>query len=186
MTIDMLNKKTILVTLQQEDMRRYALDLTAHTDTEMTRRGLTELLCRVGEECGLDHRSGSYLIEALPSRDCCLLIISVRRTRRKKYRIKREKTRAICEFDTADAMLDWMESDRLENFGYTVYWYSGRYILIPDLSIPPISLGSLSEYGKVVTASSVVIARVREYGKLLKEYHTARHQFAKKTSSAAI
>ena len=102
MTIDRLSEGMILVTLMRDDMTRYSLDFNDDADGERTRRGLTRLMVRVGTECGLDHHNKCYLIEALPSRDCCLLIISVRRTRRKKYRIKREKTRAICEFDTAE------------------------------------------------------------------------------------
>ena len=184
MTIDMLDRKTILVTLEQEDMRRYALDFLSKTDTDTTRRGLTELLYRVGEMCGLDHRGRSYLVEALPSRECCLLIISVRRTSRKIYRIKRGKTREICVFDTADALLDWMQSAR--GFGYSVYLYRERYYLLTDLRMPFSSLGLLSEYGRVVCASSVVTARIQECGELLQERHAARPQFTKKASSAAI
>lgn len=185
MTIDMLDRKTILVNLQQEDMREYALDFQSREDADKVRRGLTELLIRIGEECRLDHRGKSYLIEALPARESCLLIISVRRTHRKKYRIKRENTRTICTFDTADMLLDWMESDHANAFSYQLYRYHERYILLPFLNTPTSTLASLSEYGCLTPASSVIAARIQEYGTLLKEIRAPHRQFAKRVSSAA-
>ena len=185
MTIDMLDRKTILVTLQQEDMREYALDFQSQEDADKMRRGLKELLIRIGEECRLDHRGKSYLIEALPAQESCLLIISVRRTRRKKYRIKRESTRTICTFDTADMLLDWMDSDCANGFCYQLYRYQERYILLPFMSTPSSALAPLSEYGCLTPVSTVAAARIQEYGTLLKEHHAPRRQFVKNISKAA-
>ena len=58
-----------------DDLQRYDLDFEA-ADSDATRKGLTRLMYRVGEECGLNHRDKSYLIEALPGKESCLLIIS--------------------------------------------------------------------------------------------------------------
>ena len=99
MTIDRLGERTILVTLMRDDMTRYSLDFNDDADGERTRRGLTRLMYRVGEECGLNHRDKSYLIEALPGKESCLLIISVRVAKtRRRYRIKRENAVDVCRF----------------------------------------------------------------------------------------
>ena len=109
MTIDRLGEGMILVTLMQDDMRRYRLDFGDAADGDDTRRGLTRLMLHVGEECGLNHRDKCYLIEALPGKESCLLIISVRSNKaRRRWRIKRENTVDCCRFASSDDLLDWL------------------------------------------------------------------------------
>ena len=164
MTVEMIGEKTILVSLREGDMRRYALCLDDNADR--VRLGLKDLLCRVGEICGLDHRGKSYLIEALPSKGGCLLIISVHTVkRRRKFRIKRKQARELCVFFDADAMLDFRRS--CAQGGYAVYDYDGRYILLPGVSLDESSIARLSEYGELYPVSEAVFARIREHGKLL-------------------
>ena len=164
MTVEMIGEKTILVSLCEGDMRRYSLSLEG--DDDKMRSGLKDLLCRVGEICGLDHRGKSYLIEALPSSKGCLLIISVHAVKhRRKFRIKRNRARELCVFFDADAMLDFRRS--CAQGGYAVYDYDGRYILLPGVSLDESSIARLSEYGELYPVSEAVFARIREHGKLL-------------------
>ena len=158
MTIEMLNKGTILVLMAQDDMQRYALNFD---DSSTPEHGLKKLLYMIGEECGIDNRGKSFLIEALPSRDGCLLIISVRRVR-KVYRIKRSDKRTLCVFDSADMLLDWLLLG--ECIGSTVYIYRQKYVLIPSITATKRTLAILGEYGRLVKADAVDIARIREYG----------------------
>lgn len=159
MTIDQLSEKTILVALRQEDMARYSLDFS---DGEGTRQGLTRLMVGVGEACGLDHRGKSYLIEALPAGDSCLLIISVREQRRRRiYRIKRVRRQECFVFDSVDALLDGLRGERL--FG-GLYAYEGGLWLIPDYP-PSMRLRErLIEYATLKEPDAVGVARVRELG----------------------
>ena len=164
MTVEMIGEKTILVSLCEGDMRRYSLSLEG--DDDKMRSGLKDLLCRVGEICGLDHRGKSYLIEALPSSKGCLLIISVHAVKhRRKFRIKRNRARELCVFFDADAMLDFWRSR--PQSGYAVYAYEGRYILLPCGSAKADMMARLSEYGELYPVSEATFARIREHGAIL-------------------
>ena len=162
MRIDRLDQKTILVAMAQQDMRDYALDFAAGADAARSREGLKALMRRVGEECGLNSRGRSFLVEALPARDGCLLIISVHPSRRRKYRFKRHTLRTVCVFDDADILLDWLALK--PRFSYTVYRYEDRWALIPSITAKPSALVLLCEYGRILTADAPTLARIREYG----------------------
>lgn len=173
MTVEMIDGGTILVSLGDDDMRRYSL--RPDDPVEDVQTGLKAILCRVGEICGLDHQGKSYLVEALPSRGGCLLIISVRGVKRRRvYRIKRQKVRELCVFFHADAMLEYWRS--AQRAGYAVYLYEGRYVLLPAASVPDSMTARLSEYGELFPVSEAVFARIREHGKLLAQYHPPRRQ----------
>ena len=171
MTIDKLGDRTILVTLMHDDIERYSLDFEVGGDD--TRRGLTRLMYRVGEECGLSHSDKSYLIEALPAGDSCLLIISIRAlTHRKSYRIKRTLRYDCCVFADADALLDWIRAG-VEVAG-SIYALGGRYELLPDYPLPPRLRAQLSEYGTLRELTAVELARVRENGSVVMEQGVRR------------
>lgn len=164
MTVEMIGEKTILVSLGEGDMRRYAFSLEGNADTMQS--GLKALLCRVGEICGLDHRGKSYLIEALPSKSGCLLIISVHTVKhRRKFRIKRRQARELCVFFDADAMLDFWRSR--PQGSYAVYRYEGSYLLLPGVSVSTETMARLSEYGELYPVSEATFARIREHGAIL-------------------
>ncbi len=167
MKIDRLNSGMILVTMEREDMRAYRLDFEQDADSESVLRGLSRLILRVREECGLGRRGRSYLVEALPGRDGCLLIISVRAVKRRRiYRIKRDVTRTVCIFDDADALLDWMNAAALRG-RYTVRMYRGQYVLVPLLPLNAAEEAQLSGYGRLVKADAVSTARILEFGEVV-------------------
>ena len=183
MTIDMLDTGTILVHLGESDMLAYTLDFSDSADISDIREGLGELVRRVGDMCGVGTGGRCFLVEALPSDDGCLLIISVRAVRRRRvYRIKREKTREICVFFDIDSMLDWLSGVSYEPSGYTLFDYSGRYILMPEPYAAPASSAELSEYGRLTKVSLVAAARIQEHGKVIGEKRVHRRY----PSSAAI
>lgn len=169
MTIEMPDKGTILVSLSQEDMRRYAF----RPEDNAPQAALQKLMRHVGDVCGLDHRGKSYLVEALPCRAGCLLIITVRAVKRRRiYHIKRRRTRQLCVFFDADAMLDFLR-EGLKG-GYALYRYEGRYVLLPGLSAGEEELSRLSEYGELYEAPQAATARVCEHGALLRQQETQR------------
>lgn len=184
MMIDRVGERTILVTLMRDDMRRYDLDFEEAAN-ESTRRGLTRLMYRVGEECGLDHRDKSYLIEALPGKESCLLIISVRVTKtRRRYRIKRDRLLDCCRFDSADDLLDWMARGDSERLSYRLYRRGGEYYLLPEYPLSDQERCILNEYGTVLQESAVALARVCETAEPV-SCHLCRRHF-RYISSAAI
>ena len=162
MTIELLDKGTILVSLCAKDMDAYSLNFDEET-AKCPEKGLKRLLYQIGETCGLDHSGKSYLIEALPSRGGCLLIISICRAKyRKKYRVKRERRAQLYVFFDADAMLDYRALHPDEE-GYSVYRYRDRFVLIP-WGIAP---ADIIEYAESCPLSDTMIAHVKEYGALL-------------------
>lgn len=178
MTIDILSNDMILVSLLTEDMTRYELDFGDGADTSATRRGLTRLMYRVGEECALDHAEKSYLVEALPGRDGCLLIISVRGIhKRKKYRIRHAVKCTVCRFDTADDMLELLaRCDRIAGLSYRLYELNGRYYLMTDEQPPKAAAAMLNEYATVCELSLVAAARLCEHGhRLIRHRPRPRH-----------
>lgn len=183
MTIDMLDTGTILVHLGESDMHAYTLDFSDTADISDIKEGLSELICRVGDMCGVGTGGRCFLVEALPSDNGCLLIISVRAvSRRRVYRIKREKTREICVFFDIDSMLDWLSDASCEPSGYTLYSYRERYILMPEPYAAPYSSAELSEYGRLTKVSLTAAARIQEHGTVIREKRLHRRY----PSSAAI
>ena len=167
MMIDRLSEKTILVTLMRDDMERYRLRFD--DDGEAARRGLTRLMVRVGEECGLDHADKSYLVEALPAGESCLLIITVRTVKRRRlYRIKKVHKRLCCVFSGADALLDWLGAGM--GVGGSVYACFGSYYLLPDYPPTARRQAQLSEYGALRELGAVEIARICEHGSVVLEH----------------
>lgn len=178
MTVERIDQGTILVSLCDEDMRRYSL---CFDESASATAGLKSLLSRVGEMCGLDHRGKSYLVEALPSPKGCLLIISIRTVKRRRvYRIKRQRARQLCVFFHADAMLDYFTAvicrKGSHRDGYDVYRYQGRYVLLPAFAVSERVTARLSEYGELYPVSEAVFARIREHGELLLSSASARCQ----------
>ena len=169
MTIEMLDRGTILVSMKNEELREYALDFS-QADTAET--GLKNLLLHVGAVCGLDQRGKSFLIEALPARSGCLLIISVHAVkRRRRYRIKRAEKTDVCIFCSADDMLDCLGG---LSFGYSLYLYTGKYVLLPASSAPESAVQRLCEFGELHALSRTAAARIAEYGKLLRQVDVQR------------
>ena len=171
MTVDMLDTGTILVTLGESDMRAYTLDFSKGSDG--SREGLTELLYRVGEICGLGMAGKSFLIEALPSSGGCLLIITARAVRRRRvYRVKREQRRNICVLFDSDALLDYL--DRGARPDFTLCSYRGSYIILPEPYAPSSAVRELCEYGSLQSVSPAVAARITEFGKVLMQKRNHR------------
>lgn len=175
MTIEILNKGTILVSLCAEDMCAYSLSFDEESDPK---DGLKKLLYHIGESCGLDHKGKSYLIEALPSKSGCLLIITVRKAKyRRKFRIKRHHLLDLYIFFDSDAMLDYLQRRPLGS-GCSVYRYRSRYILIPSRSSAP---KELLEYAERRGVSSTMLAHITEHGRLLWEKELQRRHVGGRT-----
>ena len=165
MKIDRLNQGTILVAMAAQDMRDYALDFERNADVGQVRAGLKKLLCHVGEACAISPRGRSFLVEALPAREGCLLVISVHPARRRVYHVKGGR-RMLYAFEKADDLLDWLRIG--DAMRYTLYRYGSGFVLIPAPSAPRSSLRRLAEYSRLIAADRITQARVAEYGVLVK------------------
>ena len=182
MTVEMLDTGVILVSLCEGDMRTYTLDFSDGADADDLRGGLVALLYRVGEICGVDYSGKSCLVEALPAKDGCMLIISLRAVRHGRiYRVKRPVLRDICAFFDCDSMLDYISKRSDSLAAFSLYLYDDVYYLIPDVCSSR-TAAQLSEYGRLMSVSPVAVARVRENGRVILRRRSQRRPH----SSAAI
>ncbi len=174
MTIEMLSRGTILVSLMREDMRRFRLS----EDGADVKEGLTELLYHVGEVCAMDVAGKSFLVEALPKEGGWFLIITVREAKRRRvFRIKHSQTIPVCVFRCADDLLDFVGTE--PSFDFRLYRYQERYLLLPTGRIRDEAL--LSEYGELHRLSRAAAARVSEFGALLFEKNVQRRHIRGRT-----
>ena len=174
MTIEMLSRGTILVSLLPEDLRRFGLS----KDGADIKEGLSQLLYHVGEVCSLDVEGRSFLVEALPKEDGWFLIITARQAKRRRvYRIKRSQTFPACVFRSADDLLDFLGAQ--PSFDFRLYLYRGRYTLLPAHEVGDSAL--LSEYGDLHSLSRAAAARIGEFGRLIFEKDVQRRQIRGRT-----
>ena len=163
MTVEKLSETTVLVSLERAEMTSRGLDLNS-SDAEGVRMALAEVLRRVGEELGRDYSGKSCLVEALPGGGSCLLVITVRGAKRRRYyRVKRAGRREYCLFANADDMLDCIAA--CGGLGCEILAYGRGYVLLPRLPLTERQRGLLNEYGRAGELSGIAEARVREYGK---------------------
>ena len=162
MKIDRLNQGTILVSMAAQDLRDYKLDFGKETEPNAVHSGLKRLLHHVGERCSITPGGRSFLIEALPSKEGCLLLISVRSARRHVYRVKGGFPSVVCVFERMDDLLDWMLRER--DLRYTLYRFRGLFVLLPSHTLSLVQRRRLGEYGRMIAADRIMLARVKEYG----------------------
>lgn len=166
MRIDRLSGGTILVAMAAEDLADYQLDFGSRSQLSTVQSGLKRLICHVGERCAFSPHGRSFLVEALPSDGGCLLLISVRPARRRVYRVKGGCPRTMCVFTHVDDLLDWM--NRENGLSFTLYRFRGMLVLLPAQSPTRAQQRLLGEYGRLITANKIMLARVREYGDEIK------------------
>lgn len=166
MRIDMLETGTVLVSLGDEDMREYQLDFAPHANSAVLKKGLLKVIRQVQTRCGMTGRGECYLVEALPGKSGCLLMISVHTAERKRriYRIKREE-RAAYAFYNADALLDCMLAGLMPE-RYELYLLRGSYILLAEKGA---DTHALSEYGIPVRINPLTFVRIKEYGRCISQ-----------------
>lgn len=165
MRIDRLSQGTILVAMAADDLEDYRLDFGSQSELSSVQSGLKRLLYHVGQRCAFSPRGRSFLVEALPSAEGCLLLISVRPARRRVYRVKGGCPHTMCVFTHIDDLLDWM--NRENGLSFTLYRFREMYVLLPVQCPTRAQQRLLGEYGRLITANKIMLARVREYGKML-------------------
>ncbi len=173
MTIEQLDTRKVLISLCNEDMESFDLRFNDMSFCdEHSKKVLLRLMRLACVKTGLELKKGTVLMEALPHRSGCLLLVTLmEKAVRKTYRIKRLKDFPCFVFEDAEEMLSCAESLGSKDIYMhrnSLWLYMGRYYLLFDYPvISPVCRGVLCEYAREIKGTAVTLSRIRENGKLL-------------------
>lgn len=174
MTIEQIDSERMLIALCNEDMKSFSLEFESMTLSDPHVREIFQsLLNYASAETGISVKNKRMLIEAIPYKSGCLLLITLsqKKRERKIYRIKgihplifsfeevEDLLRCVCELYKINTRKAYSD----------VYKFGEKYIMSirPHSQIPRHFSAMLSEYGKRISGGSLTLSKIREYGKLI-------------------
>jgi len=176
MTIELLDKARLLISLKPQDMDTYAINIDKlNVKDTHCKEALKAILDVALEKVGINAKDKAVLIEAMPYREGMLILVTVDVVRniRKVYRIKKPMMLPCCKFDSAEGLLSCIEhlkAEKIRLLPNSLWQYKQAYYLLFDFSgIPPKAKAVLSEYAQCHSLSLPRLARIREAGKELLE-----------------
>lgn len=172
MTIEQLSASKVLISLASEDIESFDLDFDKMgLQSDHSRRILLRLLQLACRKTGMSCKSKSVMMEALPHKGGCLLLVTVIPKVKKTYKIKRIYERLVYEFKDAEQVLSVAEVLSKKNSdtgGNSLWYYADKYYIVLCY---PFSCRStrarLKEYAREIYATSVFMSRIKEGGRLL-------------------
>lgn len=169
MTVDKIQKNMILVTLCDEDMREFSLDYDALSFYDShSRKILMRILQVACFKSGVEIKDKKMLVEALPTADGCILVLTVEEKQRKKYKMQ-GKGKCNC-FDVGNSknFLDVIYLLYKQNVccnKNSAYEKDGKYYLIFDYpAVPKRFKRILHEYA-VRCGGNIFASSLRENAK---------------------
>ncbi len=175
MTIEQLDASKVLISLGSEDMKSFELEFSSMSFySEHSKKVLLRLLQLACMKAGISAKSKSVLMEALPHKSGCLLLVTMLEEKGPKtYKVKRVTSQVCFEFESAEAMLCAAQElflSRQKLKGNSLWLLEGRYYLMFDY--PRVHRG-ISEiagaYGRERRCTRVQVSRIKESGRLLHE-----------------
>lgn len=165
----------LTIVLTEQDLQQYGLRFEDLDYTKpATRAVIQSLLATARREMGFDS-SGSLLIEALPTDDGCILLITPTGPHR-KIRMKRAAGPYIYNISDEEALFQlasaWQrafassQKDNQLSFSSSLYEFNGEYRLI-IYGLPLEGTALLQECGRLVGEGDAVAAFTAEHGKAL-------------------
>ncbi len=173
MTIEQLDERKVLISLCSEDMKSFELEFENMSFySEHSKRVLLRLLQLACMKAGISAKSKSVLMEALPHKSGCLLLVTMLEEKGPKtYKVKRVTSQVCFVFESAEAMLSTAQElsrSELKLRSNSLWLLEGRYYLIFDY--PRVHRG-ISEiagyYGVECRCTGIQISRIKESGELL-------------------
>ena len=168
MTIERIDAGKVLILLGKDDMKDFSLDYgTLSFSDPHSRRILSRLLTLACTKTGLTLDNKRMLVEAIPHGSGCLLLLTLREKRRRRFRIKRTHRLLCCVFYDCEALLSACST----LFGRTlprnrIYLLDGEYILVfKEEALPAYMPEILREFARCVPCRIPAAARVEEYGR---------------------
>lgn len=166
MTIDKIKSNKILITLCDEDMRDFSLDYdTLSLYDSHSRKILMRILQIACFKTDIEIKDKRIIVEALPTVDGCMLLLTVEDKNRKKYRLQNGKKCSCYDVGNSKNFLDVIQLLYKQNVccnKNSAYEKDGVYYLIFDYpAIPKRFKRILHEYG-VRCGDNIFAANLRE------------------------
>ena len=141
MTIDKIKSNKILITLCDEDMRDFSLDYdTLSLYDNHSRKILMRILQIACFKTDIEIKDKRMIVEALPTVDGCMLLLTVEDKKRKKYRLQNGKKCSCYDVGNSKNFLDVIQLLYKQNVccnKNSAYEKDGVYYLIFDYPAIP-------------------------------------------------
>ncbi len=171
MIIEQIDGKRLLISLKEEDMKAYAVNIEKlNIKDEASRSSLKALLKYACSKVGLELSKKAVLVEAMPHKEGVLILVTIEALEklRKTYKVKKQPTLPCCRFDSAEKLLSCVEKlkkEQLKLQSNSLWRLGGEYYLLFNMSgLSSRASVVLSEYGRCMSLSLSICARIREAG----------------------
>ena len=166
MTTDKIKSNKILITLCDEDMRDFSLDYdTLSLYDSHSRKILMRILQIACFKTDIEIKDKRMIVDALPTVDGCMLLLTVEDKKRKKYRLQNSKKCSCYDVGNSKNFLDVIQLLYKQNVccnKNSAYEKDGVYYLIFDYpAVPKRFKRILHEYG-VRCGDNIFAANLRE------------------------
>lgn len=172
MTIEQIDSGKVLIVLGRNDMEDFSLEYETMSFTDPhSKKVLARLLTLACVKTGICIKGKKMLVEALPHPEGCLILMTLRAEReRKYYRIKRGSRNLCCVIDSAEELMNLCSAlCRLKGVpDSSVYFYDDRYYLVAEsVLVSPFIMRVFGEFSSRVAVDNILAAKVGERGKLI-------------------
>lgn len=169
MTIDRIKSNKLLIMLGEEDMRDFSLDYnTLSLYDSHCRKILMRILQLACFKTDIEIKDKKMLVDALPTADGCMLLLTVEDKKRKKYILRNSKKCYCYEVGNSRNFLDVMHLLYKQNVccnKNSAYELNGIYYIVFDYPAVPNRIKRiLHEYG-VRCGNGIFAASLRENAK---------------------
>ena len=171
MIIEQIDGKRLIISLKEEDMKTYAVNIEKlNIKDEVSRNSLKALLKYACSKVGLELSRKAVLVEAMPHKEGILILVTIETLGklRKTYKVKKQQTLPCCRFESAEKLLSCIENlkkERLRLQTNSLWQYGGEYFLMFNMSgLSSRARAILSEYGRCMSLGLSVCARIKEAG----------------------
>ena len=175
MIIQQLDQKRLLINLSKNDLAAFNLSTNKFSfNDEATKLIIREILSLAVIKTGLIIKDRSLSVEALPHKEGCYILATLRtKSGRKKYHIKRNNDNILIRFDHAQDMLNAIDiifcsnAKLIRSDLYSKDRY--YYLSLQTYSLPKKTKALLSEYGKIFRCNALTLSVLNESSNIIRQ-----------------
>ncbi len=173
MTIEQLDTTKVLISLGNEDMKSFDLHIsTMSFYSEKSKKVLLRLLNLACMKAGLSCKNKSVLMEALPHRSGCLILVTMLEQKKGRiYKVRGGNRYPCFVFENAEKLLCAAEEfyrQKIHIGGNSLWLWKDKYYLVSDsVMLKAAARRKLMEYSAEQRVTSVQISRIKEQGRVI-------------------